>query len=235
MVVRYTENIYHLPQLKNCKHVFRDRTHAGRCLADMIGKSEGAVLGIPAGGIPVAVVVTTVLGLPMDVAVVSKITLPWNTEAGYGAVAFDNTMRLNRKLVGHLGLTEKQVQSGIRKTTEKVSHRKKRFKSAHPMLDLKGKSALVVDDGLASGFTMRAAVEALKNAGIEQLIVAVPTGHESTVHDIAPHVSAVYCANIRSGQRFAVADAYQAWTDVTDDDVETILKASGNLPVSDHF
>lgn len=234
MVVRYTENIYHLPQLENCKHVFRDRTHAGRCLADMIGKTEGVLLGVPAGGIPVAIVVTTVLDLPMDVAVVNKITLPWNTEAGYGAVAFDGTIQLNRDLVDHLGLTDGQVRNGIRKTTEKVFNRIKRFKSVNPITDLGAKSALVVDDGLASGSTMRAAVEALTKAGFEQIVVAVPTAHVTAVHDIARHVSAVYCANMRSGRRFAVADAYQSWTDVTDDEVEAILKASGILPATDH-
>ena len=224
MVARYDDNIYHLPQLENCKHIFRDRTHAGRCLAKMIQKTEGFVLGIPAGGIPVAEVVTKVLGLPMDVAIVSKITLPWRTEIGYGAVAFDGTIQLNRDLLDVLDLNEEQIQNGIRKTIGKVSYRQKRFKSTDIQPDLMGNSAIVVDDGLASGFTMRVAVESLAKAGIKPITVAVPTGNEKAVRDISRCVRTVYCANIRNGHRFAVADAYQMWSDVTDSEVDTILE-----------
>ena len=81
---------------------------------------------------------------------------------------------------------------------------------------------------------MQTAVAALTKAGIEQIIVAVPTAHDAAVRDIARHVSAVYCANIRSGRQFAVADAYQSWADVSDNEVETILKTSGILPAIDH-
>ena len=224
MVSRYIDNIYHQPQLKNCKRVFNDRTHAGRCLGEMIEIAEGLVLGIPAGGVPVAKEVTKVLGLPLDVAVVSKITLPWNTEAGYGAVAFDGTLGLNEDLVDILGLDEEQIQKGVLKTKEKVSLRKKIFRSHINQPELTEKTAILVDDGLASGFTMRVAVEALTNTGFKSIVVAVPTGHDRAVRDISRRVNTVYCANIRTEQRFAVAEAYQSWSDVTDKEVDIILK-----------
>ena len=224
MVSCYIDNIYHQPQLKNCKHVFSDRTHAGRCLGDMIETAEGLVLGIPAGGVPVAKEVTKVLGFPLDVAVVSKITLPWNTEAGYGAVAFDGTLGLNEDLVDILGLNEEQIQRGILKTKAKVSHRKNIFRSHINQPELTEKTAILVDDGLASGVTMRVAVEALTNTGFKSIIAAVPTGHDRAVRDISRRVNAVYCANIRTEKRFAVAEAYQSWSDVTDNEVNIILK-----------
>jgi predicted phosphoribosyltransferase len=182
------------------------------------------VLAIPAGGVPVAAVIAERLRIPLDVAVVSKITLPWNTEAGYGAVAFDGTMRLNEALVAHLGLTEEQIQQGIAQTTQKVLRRAKRFRGDRPFPDLAKRQAILVDDGLASGFTMLKAVEALRKAGAQHLCVAVPTGHGSSLPRMASEVEALYCANIRSGFSFAVADAYEAWTDVTEEEAIAIYR-----------
>jgi predicted phosphoribosyltransferase len=190
----------------------------------MIKESDAVVMGIPAGGIPVAAVVARALGFKLDVAVVSKITLPWNTEAGYGAVAFDGSLRLNEALIRQSGLSREQVQAGIDKTRVKVAERVRRLRGGKPMTDLSGKIVIVVDDGLASGYTMRAAVEALARCGAVQMIVAVPTGHAAAVDEIARQVHTLYCPNIRSSPRYAVADAYENWTDVSDSEAETVLK-----------
>ena len=217
-------NIYYLPRLRECQSVFLDRTHAGRCITDMIKESDAVVMGIPAGGIPVAAVVARALGLSLDVAVVSKITLPWNTEAGYGAVAFDGSVRLNEALIARSGLSRDQVQAGIDKTRIKVTERVRRLRGGKPMSELSDKTVIVVDDGLASGYTMQVAVEALARCGVGRMIVAVPTGHAAAVEKIAQQVHALYCPNIRSAPRFAVANAYESWTDVPESEVETILK-----------
>jgi putative phosphoribosyl transferase len=227
---RSSDNIYYLPRLRECQSVFRNRTHAGRCIADMIKESDAVVLGIPAGGIPVATVVARALGLSLDVAVVSKITLPWNTEAGYGAVAFDGSLQLNEPLIIQAGLSREQVQAGIDKTRSKVAERARRLRGGKPLLDLYDKTVIVVDDGLASGYTMRVAVEALNRCKAGRIIVAVPTGHASAVEEIARQVHALYCPNIRSGPRFAVADAYENWTDVSESEAETILKTFDTVP-----
>jgi len=223
-------NIYSLPRLRECQSVFLDRIHAGRCITDMIEDSDAVVLGIPAGGIPVAAVVARALGLSLDVAVVSKITLPWDTEAGYGAVAFDGSLLLNEALIVRSGLSQNQVQAGIDKTRIKVAERARRLRGGKPMTDLSEKTVIVVDDGLASGYTMRVAVEALTRCNVGEIIVAVPTGHASAVEEIARQVHTLYCPNIRSGPRFAVADAYEKWTDVSDSDAETILKTVDIVP-----
>jgi predicted phosphoribosyltransferase len=173
--------------------------------------------------VPVGAVIASQLDLPFDVAVVSKITLPWNTEAGYGAVAFDGTIRLNDDLVAHIGLAEDEVHEGIERTTSKVARRAERLRGKQPFPNLSKRPVILVDDGLASGFTMRVAVEALRKTGAGHIIVAVPTGHRGAVESIAGEVEALHCPNIRGGWRFAVADAYERWSDVDEEEVIRIL------------
>ena len=222
-----TSNILDLPELREQTHVFQDRTHAGQVLIRMLAavdKRDGMILAIPAGGVPVGVVMAEKLGLNFDVAVVSKITLPWNTEAGYGAVAFDGTVKLNNDLMGRVNLTKEDVEKGIKKTTAKVARRVTELRGTKPFPDLGNRSAILVDDGLASGFTMQTAVAALRSAGAGRIVVATPTGHFQSVERIAREVEVLYCANIRSGFSYAVASAYRRWSDVAEEDVVKILE-----------
>jgi len=214
--------IHDRPDLRNKVAIFKDRTFAGNLLGNMLAPyplEDGIVLGIPAGGVPVGLAVADVLELPFDVAVVSKITLPWNTEAGYGAVAFDGTYQLNRALIANLPLSEDQIQEGILKTRAKVARRSERFRGDRSFPVVKGRPVILVDDGLASGFTMRTSIDALRNAGADTLIIAVPTAHDRAVADISRLAEAVFCPNVRKGRYFAVAEAYQRWYDVTEDEV----------------
>lgn len=219
-------NIFFLPDLKEQRFIFRDRHHAGEILVEML-KSESLesaiVLGIPAGGVPVGIVIAQKLHLPFDTAVVSKITLPWNTEAGYGAVAFDGTVKLNKHLLPRLGLTEEQIQEGIAKTKEKVARRLKLLYRNLPFPKLSEKTVILVDDGLASGFTMLTAIDAVRNAGASRIIVAVPTGHDHSISAVAKLAEQIFCANIRSGLSFAVAEAYENWYDVSDAQLISML------------
>lgn len=220
-------NIIDLRELREQTHVFKDRTHAGHILAKMLSAHDtqgGIILAIPAGGVPVGVVMAEKTGLDFDVAVVSKITLPWNTEAGYGAVAFDGTVKLNKDMLRRISLTAEEVKQGIQNTTAKVARRVKKLRGAQPLPDLENRSAILVDDGLASGFTMRVAVAALRNAGAVRIVVAVPTGHRHSAEMIAREVEALYCANIRGGLSYAVAGAYRHWSDVAEQEVVKILE-----------
>ena len=229
MVESNPSNVVDLPGLRDRIAVFRDRGHAGEILARMLeqyGKGDSVVMAIPAGGVPVAKVIAERLGLPLDITVVSKITLPWNTEAGYGAVAFDGTVRLNEELVERTGLTDEEIKQGIEKTKSKVGRRVRNFRGDRDFPDLSTRQVILVDDGLASGFTMRVAVEALRKLRASNIVVAVPTGHHHSVTRMAGEVEALYCANIRSGWSFAVADAYEKWTDVEEEEVAAILKPS---------
>jgi predicted phosphoribosyltransferase len=218
-----------LPELRDRLGVFRDRAHAGKILAEMLkgyAVGDALVMAIPAGGVPVASVLAEQLNLHLDVAVVNKITLPWNTEAGYGALAFDGTVRLNNELVARVGLTDEEVRAGIEKTSNKVARRLRDLRGNRAFPDISAHPVIVVDDGLASGFTMCVAVEALRKAGGSHIVVAVPTGHQRSVEKTATQVEIVYCANVRGGWSFAVADAYEQWADVEEEEVLAILAAS---------
>jgi putative phosphoribosyl transferase len=230
MAVSLARNVVELPELHDRITVFRDREHGGEILAEMLTDyphGEATIMAIPAGGVPVARVMAERLSLPLKLAVVSKITLPWNTEAGYGAVAFDGTVRLNETLVARLRLSREQIQEGIDKTLKKVAKRVENFRGRAASPGLSEQRAILVDDGLASGFTMQVAIEALKKAGVETLNVAVPTGHESSIVRIANEVDTLYCANIRGGFSFAVADAYLKWADVSEEEAASLLGERG--------
>ena len=223
------KNVVEIPELRNLTNIFNSREHAGIILADMMVDYKGTdsiVFGIPAGGVPVAAPMASFLNLILDVAVVSKITLPWNTEAGYGAVAFDGTVKLNQGVLQQIGLTDDQINSGIEKASIKVNRRFKEFRGVKPFPDLKKHTAILVDDGIASGFTMLVAVEALQKTGADKVVVAVPTAHLQSLERVAPEVDKIFCANIRDGWGFAVADAYQNWYDVNEEEVNEILKRS---------
>lgn len=223
----FDDKIFDIPELRNCTDIFRDREHAGLILSEMLrsyGGTDAVIFGIPAGGVPVAAPIARKLKLELDVAVVSKVTLPWNTESGYGAVAFDGTVELNEDLISQMGLTQENIQKDIIKVSNKVKRRLEYFRGKKPFPDLKNRTAILVDDGIASGFTMLVAVEALKNKGARDLIIATPTAHLQSIEKIAIHVDLVYCANIRGGWGFAVADAYTNWYDVEEDEVAHILR-----------
>lgn len=215
-----------LPELRDRTGVFRDREHAGEVLAGMLETGlagRAVILAIPAGGVPVAAAISRRLGLPLDLAVVSKVLVPWDTEAGYGAVAWDGTVRLNEPLVAALGLSRQTVEAGIAATRDRVARRVRTLRGGRPLPELAAVPAVLVDDGLASGFTMKVAVEALRASGAATVHVAVPTGHLDAVERLAPSVDSLYCANVRGGRSFAVAAAYRRWSDVSEEQVRAIL------------
>jgi len=221
--------------LRERTHVFRDRAHAGAVLAEMLAplferRPCCAVLAIPAGGVPVAAEIAARLAVPLDVAVVSKVTLPWNAEVGYGAVAFDGSVLLNERLVYQMGLSETQVEEGVARTREKVARRAAQLRRGRGYEGISGSDVILVDDGLASGFTMRAALTALRAAGAATITVAVPTAQESAAAVIAAMADTLYCANLRSGSRYAVADAYRSWRDVGEDEAVEMLSSFAPSP-----
>jgi len=219
--------IHELASLHDRTGVFADRADAGGVLADLLRPvplARPLVLAIPAGGVPVAAPLAAALGADLGVAVVSKITFPWNSEAGYGAVAFDGSCRLNRDLVARAGLSEAEVAAGIATTRAKVERRVALFALWQPPAELAGRSLVLVDDGLASGFTLETAVAALHRAGADRLLVAVPTAHLEAASRLAAAVAGFYCANLRRGLSFAVAAAYRQWRDIPETEVLQLLE-----------
>jgi putative phosphoribosyl transferase len=219
--------IVDFPQWRDRTGVFLDRVHAGRVLAKMLHglkDSNPLILPIPAGGIPVGVTIARELNLALDIAVVSKITLPWNTESGYGAVAFDGTTHMNEELLRRLSLSDEEIYEGIAKTWQKVRLRVTKLRGGRPLPGASGRTIILVDDGLASGTTMEAAIKALRKVGAQDVAIAVPTAHWEAAQRLAGLVEAIYCPNIRSGRVFAVADAYRSWSDLSDTQAEDFLR-----------
>ena len=148
----------------------------------------------------------------------------WNTEAGFGAVTWDGRVLLNELLVAQLGLSTQAVDQCISRTRELVRHRAQMFRGNKPPPDLNGKTVVLVDDGLASGFTMLAAVESIRTQRPEKIVVAVPTASAGAIGLLAPKVEELVCLNVRRSPIFAVADAYEKWYDLSDDEVLELLK-----------
>lgn len=214
------------PALRDRIHVFADRTTAGRHLAAFLEGYRGTdvrLFAIPAGGVPVAAEIARALALPLDLIIVRKIQLPWTTEAGFGTLDPSGQTIFNEALIRRLTLFPAEIDAQVKKTAAGLVQREKRLRGGKPYARLDGRTALVVDDGLASGYTMRAAVGFLKTQGAGKLIVAVPTASEHTVQDLLPLVDELYCPNVRGGVAFVVADAYENWYDLTEDEVLALL------------
>jgi len=133
-------------------------------------------------------------------------------------------VRLNQELIAVLGLRPEAVQDGIARTKEKVERRLRQLRGDPYLPDLRHRTIILVDDGLASGFTLLTAVEAIRHLAADKIIVAIPTGHADAVARIAAEVDSLYCPNIREGYSFAVADAYEQWTDVDEATVVDIMR-----------
>ena len=214
------------PALRDRAPVFADRAAAGQHLAGMLHEFRGSralVAAIPAGGVPVAAEIAAGLGLELDVLPVSKILLPWNTESGFGAVAFDGSAWVNGAAVLRFGIPPDAVKRSTAQARLKVERRLSLLRGDRPLPDLDRRTVLAVDDGIAAGSTMRVAVTALRQLGAEKVVVAVSTGHASSVAAIAELADDTWCANVRSGLSFAVADAYERWYDLSDSEIAEIL------------
>jgi putative phosphoribosyl transferase len=214
------------PVLRNRTHVFADRAAAGARLAEMLRtclKKPFRLLAIPAGGVPVAAVIARALAAPLDLIIVRKIQLPWTTEAGFGALDPDGAALFNEPLISRLPLTPREIDTQVAKTLANLKQREARLRGSRPYPDLAGEAVIIVDDGLASGYTMRAAVRFLKGKGAGELILAVPTALDRTAQALLAQVDLLVCPNLRSGLSFAVAEAYENWYDVDEPEVLELM------------
>ena len=209
------------------RYVFTDRTHAGLVVARMLAKwrghsEEAVVLAIPAGGVPVGLAIARALGLPFDLLFIRKLHFPDNPESGFGAVSEHGEVLLNEHLARLL--ERKTIERQIAIEKEALEARIRRLRRLHPAMDLTGRTAIITDDGLASGFTMLAAIAEARARGATSVIVAVPTASRQAAERVAEAADALYVANLRSGQWFAVAEAYTAWRDLSLEEVEKMLE-----------
>jgi putative phosphoribosyl transferase len=217
--------------IRNITEVFEDRGHAGKLLAAELLAYKGAdgiVMAIPSGGVPVGLEIAETIDLPLDLLIVRKLQDPYNPEAGFGAASPNGTVIVNRALVSQLGLTEQEVDRQVKKTMETIRKRNQLFRGGRTFPTVENKTVIIVDDGLASGHTMLAAIRFIKKAKPARIVVAVPTGAKRSVDLVLSEVDELVCLNIRSGATFAVADSYGSWYDLDDDEVLSLLE-------NDHF
>jgi predicted phosphoribosyltransferase len=219
------------PRLRERTGVFSDRHDAGRQLGVFLKTLSGIrnplVLAIPAGGVPVGAEVAKALGAPFSLAIVRKIRIPGSTESGFGAVTWDGQVLINEDLRAALGLSDTETDQAIAETRKNVNERIALFTGGQAMPSAAGKTVILTDDGLASGFTMLAAVRNIRRYNPGNVMVAVPTASASSARLIAQEVDQLVCLNIRSSRMFAVAEAYQQWYDLDDQEV---LAELGSVP-----
>ncbi len=223
--------IYEKKELRQKNYVFKDRVEAGEILGEMLEAKyketrNSIVLAIPAGGVPVAIQVSRKLKFPLDLIIIKKIPIPHNPEAGYGAVTLEGNVFLNEDLVSRLKLDSAQIENDISLIRKELEERNNVFREGRPSPDLSNKTAILVDDGLASGYTMMASINAVRNGGAKEIVIAIPTAPMSSIEKIESLVDEVYCANIRDKIFFAVADAYAHWYDLSRENVLTLLKGA---------
>lgn len=211
--------------------VFADRLDAGQQLAEEM-RSRGytgqdtVILAIPRGGVPVAYPVAKVLRAPLDLIIPGKIPMPGNPEPGFGAVTADGTVILNQPLVAQLDLPPAEIASLAQQVLNEVRRRAEEYRGHRPPPRPKGQTVIVVDEALASDFTMIAAIRAARRQEPAKVVVAVPVSPACFVRKIEPLVDELVCLRVGEPQRVAVASFYQHFPKLTDEEVKAYLRAA---------
>ena len=209
--------------------VFRDRAEAGDVLAGRLGHYAGrddvVVLALPRGGVPVAARVAQALGAPLDVFVVRKLGVPGHEELAMGAIASGGVEVVNEQVAGRLGLGEADLRRAAEAEGRELARREHRYREGRPPPDLGGRVVILVDDGLATGSTMRAAVAAVRRLGPARVVAAVPTAPASTCQRLAEEADEMICATTPRPFR-AVGYSYRSFPQTSDEEVRTLLQSA---------
>lgn len=207
-------------------HRFRNRTEAGKALASKLAKFAGredvVVLGLPRGGVPVAYEVASALRLPLDVFVVRKIGVPGHEELAMGAVASGGIRVMNEDVLGMLRIDEDEIEEVARKELDEIVRREKAYRNHRAPVSVDGKTVLLVDDGIATGSTMLAAIEALRRQFVRRIVVAVPVMAASSLPEFQKEADEV--VTVTAPEDFvAVGQWYDDFSQTTDREVEALL------------
>jgi predicted phosphoribosyltransferase len=205
---------------------FRDRCEAGRVLADRLTSYENRpdvlVLALPRGGVPVGYEVAQALQAPLDVFLVRKLGVPGHEELAMGAVATSGVRVLNDDVVKPLGISDHMIEAAAAQELEELSRRERLYRGGRPVPDMRGRTVILVDDGLATGATMRAAIQALRQQQPARVIVAVPTASPDICEALRSEADDVICV-MTPEPFFAVGHWYDDFTQTTDDEVRRLL------------
>ncbi|PHZ85788.1 phosphoribosyltransferase [Paremcibacter congregatus] len=205
---------------------FRDRTHAGQELAAALSKyqkeKDTLVLALPRGGVPVAFEVAEQLKLPLDVLLVRKLGVPGQREFAMGAIAEDNILYINRDVVDLLDIPSPLIESVIKQETQELNRRRQLYRHDRPAPNFDDKTIILIDDGLATGATMHAAVNALKKTNASRLIIAIPVGSLRTCKELEELADELIC--LHTPEPFdGVGRWYGDFSQTSDEEVERLL------------
>ena len=207
--------------------VFENRADAGRRLAEQlvgyVGEPDVLVLGLPRGGVPVAYEVAAALEAPLDVFVVRKLGVPGHEELAMGAIATGGVRVLNEEVVRGLGIGDEVLDAVAAREAEELARREALYRGDRPPPEVDGKVVILVDDGLATGSTMRAAVAALRQQGPSRIVVAVPVAAAQTCDVLAREADDVVCA-LTPEPFYAVGLWYADFSQTSDDEVHELLQ-----------
>ena len=212
--------------------MFANRIEAGRKLAEKLkaytGKPDVIVLGVPRGGVPVAFEVATALKAPLDILVLRKLGVPWQEELAFGAIAQGDVRVLDRRIMEMLGLTPSEVEKVAAKEKVELERREKAYRGDRPPLDVRGRTVVLVDDGIATGSSMRAAIAALRQMGPARIVLAVPVAPPSTCERLRAEVDDLVCVDMPESF-YAIGQFYLNFSPGEDREVPDLLDGSGGL------
>ncbi|EPC04623.1 hypothetical protein L861_04700 [Litchfieldella anticariensis FP35 = DSM 16096] len=208
---------------------FRDRKDAGQALAEALSHYRETpdllVLGLPRGGVPVAWEVAQALDAELDVLVVRKLGVPWQPEVAMGAIAGNGVRVMHDDMVRSLNISPDDIEAIARDETTELERRETTYRGHRPPLRIEGRTVIVVDDGLATGATMQAAVKALRAQSPERIVVAVPVSPPDTAEDMEQLADEVVCL-MRPPGFGAVGQWYQRFDQTSDEEVQALLGTS---------
>ena len=206
---------------------FRDRRDAGRRLAEKltaeVALKNPLVLALPRGGVPVAYEVAAALDAPLEVFLVRKLGVPGHEELAMGAIASGGVQVLNPDVVDHLGIPDSAIQAVVKEEQAELARREREYRRGRPAPDVGGRDVVLVDDGLATGSTMRAAATALRRMGPSRVVVAVPVASPETCQEFRAEVDEIVCA-ITPEPMQAVGLWYEDFSQTTDEEVQELLE-----------
>ena len=202
--------------------IFENRHDAGKQLAAELREYENqsvVVLAIPNGGVPVALGVAGAIEADFDLIICRKIPMPLNPEAGFGAIADDGTVILNEEIVKRIGLNRQQIEHEASKVRAEIKRRSILYKGNRPLVSLRSRTVIIIDDGVASGVTMMAAVASVRHRRPKQIVVAAPCAWALAVKQLERVADKVVTCTMGFMPEFAVGDFYRHWYDLNDDEV----------------
>lgn len=213
---------------------FANRTTAGRALAEKLatyaGRNDVIVLALPRGGVPVGFEVAQALNAPLDVFLVRKLGVPGHEELAMGAIATGNVCVLSENLIDYLSIPDETIEKVVAREQSELERRESRYRGSSPPLKVSGQTVIVVDDGLATGSTMRAAVKALKKLGPARIIVAAPVAARETCESFKADVEATCVCVVTPEPFLGVGLWYRDFSQTTDEEVCYLLNQAKQRP-----